>query len=92
MNRIFRLHHTRSVLGIRLLSQEQHRTVGLGFTRQHITQSGSLAQADRKHALRCRVQGPGVTDLFHAQDAPQLRYHIVGGKAFFLVYIDDSVH
>ena len=92
MDRIFRLHHARGILGIRFLAQKQYCTVGLGFIGQHVTETGSLSQADRKYALRRRVQGSGVTDFFHAQDPTQLRYHIVGGKAFFLVYIDDSVH
>lgn len=92
MHRILGLHRACSVLGISFLSKQQHGPVSLCLVGQHVTESGSLSQADRKYTLRCRIQGSGVADFFHAQDTTQLRYHIVGGKAFFLIYIDDSVH
>ena len=52
------------VLGVRVDTQKQYRPVHLTVICQHIAQSGSLPQTDRKNSLCVRVQGACMPDLF----------------------------
>ena len=83
---------SRDILGICDLSQQKFCHIFLGPVRQHFTCSGSIPQTYRKHTGSLWIQCTCVPYLFLPADPAKLGYHIMGGKARFLIYIDDAVH
>ena len=79
------------ILGIRHLPQKQNRLILLCLSRKQVTQLRCISQTYGKYPDRIRVQGTCMADFFLAAYATQLRHHIMGGKARFLIYIQHAV-
>jgi len=75
--------------------------IGMGESKEDVVdmllelreiQPGPLAQCNRKYSLCCRIQSPGMADLFHVENPTQLCNNIMRGITFFLSDHKYSVH
>ena len=78
------------ILCIRADTQKHVGAVDLVCICQKAAYLCGASEADRKNADRGRIKRSGMADLLLAENMPQLCYHIVARKAFFLVNVQYS--
>ena len=82
---------SRHILGIRVDSQMKHCLIRFFLICKKIHQLGALSKSYRQNTGSIRVKSPCMSYFFHMENSPKLGYHIMGGKAFFLVNYNDSL-
>ena len=86
-----RKHTPPDILCVRSNAQCHLRHIFLAPVSQHIAEFCGISETYRQHALRIRIQGSRMPDLFLAADPSEFRHHIIGGKIFLLFYNQYSV-